>query len=95
MWTPGGCWEWQGALNDGYGIVGRDGTTRRVHRVVYEALVGPIPNGMDLDHLCRNRRCCNVLHLEPVTRRENLARGIGPAVTRQRHATARANTGGQ
>lgn len=95
-WQPDGCWQWTGALNNGYGIIGQDGTTRRVHRVVYEALRGPVPVGLDLDHLCRNRACCNVTHLEPVTRRENLRRGIGPEITRTRHAARRlTDAGGQ
>lgn len=47
----------------------------RVHRVVYELLVGPIPEGLQLDHLCRNRVCGNPDHLEPVTNRENWIRG--------------------
>lgn len=71
-----GCWLWTGALNaDGYGAVGRDNKVLRVHRVTYELLVGPIPDGMQLDHLCRNRACCNPKHLEPVTNKENWLRG--------------------
>lgn len=72
-----GCWNWQLSLNNaGYGIKCVP-TYRRVlgHRYYYEQLVGPIPEGHDLDHLCRNPRCCNPDHLEPVTRSENLRRG--------------------
>lgn len=66
----------------GYGKVGlppADGLPKRtakVHRVVYEALVGPIPDGMVIDHLCRQPSCVNPAHLEPVTRRENVLRGL-------------------
>jgi hypothetical protein len=67
-----GCWEWTGArLNGarGYGqthpLNGQGSTV--VHRIVYEALVGPIPEGLVLDHLCQNPPCCNPAHLEPVT----------------------------
>lgn len=71
-----GCWSWHGSHHEhGYGIISLEGKPRRVHRLVYEMLVGPIPEGLDLDHLCRNRGCCNPAHLEPVTRRENLLRG--------------------
>lgn len=74
--APDGCWVWTGALNaSGYGAVGRDSKVLRVHRVTYELLVGPIPDGLQLDHLCRNRACCNPEHLEPVTNRENWLRG--------------------
>lgn len=70
-----GCWVWQGALNNkGYGQVGIDGKTRSTHRVAYELLVGPIPDGLHLDHLCRNRPCCNPAHLEPVTNKVNSER---------------------
>jgi hypothetical protein len=79
-----GCWFYSGyRLRSGYGLIGNvsgagspGGLT---HRLVYEALVGPIPAGLQLDHLCRNRSCCNPMHLEPVTRLENVARGKGNA----------------
>jgi hypothetical protein len=75
-----GCWNWTGALTSnlpgkGYGRIQVGPKLKLTHRVAYEALVGPIPEGLDLDHLCRNRKCCNPAHLEPVTRRENLLRG--------------------
>lgn len=80
---PEGCWIWTAATRTGYGVthVGSrtDGSRRyvMVHRLLYEHLVGPIPEGLDLDHLCRVRACVNPAHLEPVTRQENLLRGVG------------------
>lgn len=79
----GPCWLWNGARGRApgheYGRVGneggRGGGTTPVHRVVYEMMVGPIPAGMYLDHLCRNPPCCNPAHLEPVTNAENIRRG--------------------
>lgn len=72
----GGCWEWTGGINwKGYGKTWFDGATRQAHRVMYELLVGPISDGMQLDHLCRNRSCVNPDHLEPVTSRVNTLRG--------------------
>lgn len=83
---PHACWPWTGALHSsGYGVLwgGRDDARRwlRAHRVAYELLVGPIPDGMQLDHLCRNRRCVNPAHLEPVTLVENVMRGVGVGPT--------------
>jgi len=74
------CWEWTGHLRDGYGLLAAtrsDGrpTTANVHRVVWEELVGLISDGLQLDHLCRNRRCANPDHLEPVTQAVNVRRG--------------------
>ncbi len=72
-----GCWLWVGKVNrGGYGVTSVAGKTRSAHRVSYEWHVGPIPIGLDLDHLCRVRRCVNPDHLEPVTRRENINRGL-------------------
>lgn len=71
-----GCWLWDGAdSGDGYGKIKVDGKSRYVHRVIWEALYGPIPEGMVLDHLCRVRCCCNPAHLELVTVKENTHRG--------------------
>lgn len=79
--SEAGCWEWIAALDpNGYGRFGMPGATRAdwrmklAHRVSYETFAGPIPEGLDLDHLCRNRSCVNPEHLEPVTRSENLRR---------------------
>lgn len=75
-----GCWVWVGPVNfGGYGRITLNGKTAMVHRLLYEHHAGPIPAGLQLDHLCRNRPCCNPQHLEPVTSRENSLRGIGPA----------------
>lgn len=69
------CWEWQGALNKGYGVMSTDNRTKQAHRVSYEAFVGDIPTGHVLDHLCRNTKCVNPAHLEPVLHVENVRRG--------------------
>ena len=71
-----GCWNWQLALNAaGYGIIGVNCRPRLAHRIAYEEFVGSIPNGLELDHLCKNKRCVNPEHLEAVTRSENVRRG--------------------
>lgn len=70
------CWEWTAYIGqDGYGRIHANGLNGRLaHRVAYELIEGPIPAGLQLDHLCRNRRCVNPAHLEPVTCGENLRR---------------------
>ena len=71
------CWNWQGCLNSGYGVVRINNVNMRAHRVAYEVNKVKIPEGLTLDHLCRNRKCVNPEHLEVVTRGENVLRGIG------------------
>jgi hypothetical protein len=79
MFTVGdGCWEWSAAKQSGgYGQVRIHDAALYAHRLVYELLRGPIPDGLQLDHLCRNRGCVRPDHLEVVTRKENIRRGSG------------------
>lgn len=77
-----GHWIWQGYISDeGYGriMLTADGrrTAAYTHRVAYELFVGPIPDGLQIDHVCRVRACCFPEHLEPVTPLENIRRGLG------------------
>lgn len=99
-----GCWWWVGPRsrrnNVQYGAAaGPSGRTIAAHRLAYELLVGPIPDGLQIDHLCRNTRCVNPDHLEAVTQRENILRGNAPAAENARkthcirgHAFDEANT---
>lgn len=74
-----GCWLWIGPeASGGYGQFNEGGRSHRAHRFSYEMDVGRIPDGLVIDHLCRNRACVNPAHLEPVTTQINLLRGVGP-----------------
>lgn len=74
--NPGtGCWEWTAVRQpDGYGKAKWNGRMVSVHRLGYQLLVGPIPEGLEIDHLCRVRNCVNPSHMEPVTHAENVRR---------------------
>ncbi len=72
------CWVWKAYKNPlGYGTFRVGKTKRFSHRLAYEEIVAPVPDRLVLDHLCRNTSCCNPAHLEPVTSRENILRGVG------------------
>jgi hypothetical protein len=83
-----GCWEWRGPkASTGYGQIGSRNRKRYAHRLAWEMLVGPIPDGTEIDHLCRNQMCVNPMHLEPVPHRENVRRGMSPSGMNARKAT--------
>lgn len=84
---PGGCWNWTGAIGPtGYGFwsfrIDGKPTTRPAHRFAWIACAGSIPDGLEIDHLCRNRRCVNPLHLEPVNHATNCDRRPEPVISR-------------
>lgn len=83
----GACWLWRGTVINDYGRVAVGKRLIKAHRRAYELLVGPVPAGLVLDHLCAIKHCVNPDHLEPVTQGENARRGN----TRQRHSTYRPN----
>ena len=75
--SANGCWYWDGTRRGGYGLKWCPIEKRMIQasRYMYEKHVGPIPTGMHLDHLCKNRICVNPAHLEPVSNQENAQRG--------------------
>ena len=79
----GPCWEWTASRIKGYGQFART-LPRVAHRRAYECLVGPVPESLELDHLCRVRHCVNPDHLEPVTGSENALRGLRPIQLRSK-----------
>lgn len=81
----GDCWLWTAFVHPlGYGLFKLDGRMQRAHRVSYEIVKGPIPQGLVLDHLCRVKHCVNPDHLEAVTQQVNINRGDLPEVLRQK-----------
>lgn len=85
---PGGCWLWTAAIDThGYGAFRLEGRTVKAHRLAVELERGPIPDGLVIDHLCRVRHCVNPGHLEPVTNRENILRGVSPPASNARRDT--------
>jgi hypothetical protein len=91
---PDDCWLWLGGLSKaGYGQIGQGTKVNYVHRITWELENGPIPEGLTIDHLCRNRACANPRHMEPVTKGENTKRGwIGKTHCIHGHPFDEANT---
>jgi hypothetical protein len=79
-----GCWLWSGATTNGYGVIQEGGRQQRAHRVMYEQLVAPIPEGDDLHHTCGKRRCVNPEHLIPLSRSRHKS-AHAEAITRCPH----------
>ena len=86
--NPLRCWRWIGSGGRGYGIFHVPGRGNvGAHRFAYEQMRGPIPAGLTLDHLCRNRWCVNPAHMEPITTGENVRRGVGLSAENARKVT--------
>lgn len=77
VFDPSGCWLWTGGKSRGYGQIGIGNKRgKSAHRVMYESFRGAVPSGLELDHLCRVRACCNPFHLEAVSHAVNCQRGL-------------------
>jgi hypothetical protein len=86
--SPSGCWLFGPAIEKGwYGKIWDGERAANTHAIVWSWLRGPVPEGRELDHLCRNRPCCNPDHMEPVTHKENCMRGLLPIIGRLRRFT--------
>ena len=85
------CWEWTGTRNpNGYGTLSFRGRSYQAHRALFTSVKGKIPEGLVLDHLCRNRGCVNPEHLEIVTHKENTLRGVGlPSINAKKNECLR------
>ena len=81
---PMACWEWTAATSHGYGVFVIERKNLRAHRVAYELMIGPIPQGLVLDHLCHNRGCVNPYHLDPVPLEVNSGRSLAGEINRAR-----------
>ena len=87
---PAECWPWQRSTNGrGYGRVRVNGKQTGAHRVAYEFRKGPIPAGLEIDHLCRQRSCVNPDHLEAVRHQVNVLRGVGASAQCARQITCK------
>jgi hypothetical protein len=85
-----GCWIWNGGhFSGGYGSFRLDGRAQYVHVLLWEAINGPVPEGLELDHLCRTPACCNPKHLEPVTHKINALRGVSVPAQNARKDTCK------
>ena len=100
VWKTEGCWFWTASVDrNGYGQFRLGTRTVKAHRAAYEELIGAMPEGLEPDHLCRQRRCVNPAHIEMVSHRENILRGLAPSAVHARkkccpkgHAYDEANT---
>ena len=91
--TIGDCRVWMNTIQNGYGLIHINGKHRRAHRWLYEFFNGKVSRKLDIDHLCSNRRCIKLEHLEPVTRSENVQRtydrGLRPMIANGKYAKGR------
>lgn len=86
--TAGDCWNWIGVkYPNGYGQLNVGGRMTLAHRIAFRLANGSLPDGLDIDHICRNRACVRASHLQAISHRENVRRGAIPGIMRARHAS--------